>query len=75
MTKNTLLGKKIVTSYKNNNFELKMLKFAWKSRYFFQVFELGNIFENCDQKVPKNDFLAKNHDFWLFLVKIFKNIA
>ena len=39
------------------------------------MFELGNIFENFDQKIKKHDILPKNHSFgifWHFLVKIFK---
>ena len=39
---------------------------------FFQIFDLGNIFENLDQKVPKND---QKCDFWqkiTFKDKIFK---
>ena len=28
---------------------------------FFQIFDLGNIFENFDQKVPKN---GQKCDFW-----------
>ena len=29
---------------------------------FFQIFDLGHIFENFDQKVPKN---GQKCDFWL----------
>ena len=46
----------------------------------FQIFNLGNIFENVDQKVSKQWFFffgrgAKNHIFKTFFGKIFKNIA
>ena len=35
---------------------------------FFQIFELGNIFENFDKKVPKN---AKKRFFWQKIIFIF----
>ena len=46
--------------------------------FFFQIFKLGNTFENIYQKKSnKIDFCKKNHFFgifWHFLVNIFKNI-
>ena len=42
---------------------------------FFQIFELGDIFENIVQKSQKTWFFAKKSLFWHFLVTIFKNIA
>ena len=38
-----------------------MLRHFSRNVFFFQIFELGNIFENYDQKVPKN---AKKVIFW-----------
>ena len=49
-----------------------------RTRFFLQIFDLGNSFEHFDQKVPKN---GQKFDFWqkitilTFKVKIFKNIA
>ena len=31
-----------------------MLRHFSRNVFFFQIFELGNIFENFDQKVPNN---------------------
>ena len=46
---------------------------------FFQIFELGNILENFDQKSKKIVIFCQNITsfgiFWHFLVKSFKNIA
>ena len=39
---------------------------------FFQIFKLGNIFQNFDQKVAK---MQKSDLFITFLVKNFQNIA
>ena len=40
---------------------------------FFQIFELGNIFEILTKKSKKHDFFAKNHFFGIFWSK-FSNI-
>ena len=34
--------------------------------FFFQIFELGNIFQNFDQKSQKHDILLKNHFFFAY---------
>ena len=59
MSRKSLFWLKKLWQAKNNNFELKMLKLlenhdnAILLDKFFQIFDLGNIFENFDQKVPK----------------------
>ena len=37
---------------------------------FFQIFDLGNIFENVDQKVPKNVFCLLKSQFSKILPKL-----
>ena len=39
-------------------------------QFFFQIFELGNTFDNLIKKVKKHDFLPKNHFFGIFWQKI-----
>ena len=53
-----------------------MLRHNSRDVFFFQNCELGNIFENFDQK--SDFFCQKNHFFgiyWHFMVKIFKNVS
>ena len=56
-----------------------MLRHNSKNLFFFQIFELGNIFKNFNQRSQKSwFFLPKYHFFgifWHFFVKIFQNIA
>ena len=54
----TFLIKNFCDKLKNNNFELKMLKLLenhveTRQECFSQIFNLGNIFENFDQKRQK----------------------
>ena len=43
-----------------------MLRHNSRNIFFFQIFELGHIFDNFDQKSQKHDFLPKNHFFGIF---------
>ena len=43
--------------------------------FLLQILNLGNIFENFDQKVPKKWFFCKKSSFFTILVKIFKNVV
>ena len=70
----TFLVKNFCDKLKKNNFELKMLKLLenhvktqLQFLFFFQIFEVSNMFQNFDQKkVEKHDFLPKNHFFGTF---------
>ena len=42
---------------------------------FFPIFDLGNIFENFDQKMAQIRFFGKKSGFLPFLIKIVKSIA
>ena len=77
MAKNTFLVKNFCDKLKNNNFELKMLKLPENNvktqtrNFFFQIFELGNIFQNFDQKSQKTWYFAKKAKKSLFFFAYF----
>ena len=55
-----------------------MLRHFSRNGFSFHIFELGNIFENFDQRVPKKVIFWQKimfFFFFTFFVKIFKNIA